>query len=208
MTPIFSGPEQWLTYVARHLAPFEREEAQAPYRADVARWREEGLSNSEIAARLGDAEAVTAALAKRFVRADEELALRNRLDESPWWVLLSALMVTGLFVLIEYSEAGQVDIWTPRLLLLPACGLLISGALAALRPHLSLRWRLTLLPAGGVWLGPLALVGVTIGSERSPLIASVAILAFLALSVALRYALTDRQTLKKLERLSRYAPAP
>lgn len=186
MKPIFSGPEQWLTYITRHLAPFERGEAQAPYRADVARWREQGLGNSEIAARLGDAEAVKAALAKIFVRADEERSMRNRLDESPWWVLFSALIVTGLFVLIEYSDAGRVAVWNPRLLLLPACGLLISGALAALLPYLSLRWRLTLLPAGGVWLGPLALVGVTIGSERSPLIAGVAVLVFLTLSVALR----------------------
>lgn len=48
----FSGPEHWLTYVTRPLAPFEREEAQAPFRAQVVRWQEEGLSPAEIVAQL------------------------------------------------------------------------------------------------------------------------------------------------------------
>lgn len=149
---------------------------------------------------------MTAALAKRFVRADEELPLRNRLNESPWWVLFSAFVVTGLLMLIESADAGRVALWNPRLLLLSACGLLVCGVLIALRPHLSLRWRLTLMIAGGAWLGPLVLAAIFIGRERSPLAAGVAVVMFVTLSIALRYALTDGQTLKKMERLVRLAP--
>ena len=193
----FSGPEHWLTYVTRPLAPFEREEAQAPFRAQVVRWQEEGLSPAEIVARLGDAEETAATLAGRFVRADEESGLGGQLTEGPWWPLFSSLVLLGLFVLIEHSEKGRVTAWNA---LIPACGLLISLALLWWRPHLPLRWQLALSPLGA-WTMPLTFVALAAQAETFPLWAMAWALGIGALSVGLRFLWMDRNKLAKLERL-------
>ncbi|MBB6017162.1 helix-turn-helix domain-containing protein [Deinococcus radiopugnans] len=200
MKRLFTGPEHWLTYVTRHLAPFEREEAQAPFRAKVARWREEGLSNAEIVARLGDAEETAAALSRRFVRLDEEASLRNQLTESPWWVLFGSLILLGLSLLIEHSKKGQVTAWNA---LIPTCGLLISLSLLWARPHLPPRWWLALSPSGA-WTAPLVFIVLMVRAEEFPLWALSWALGLGVLSVGARFVLLDRNKLAKLERLARH----
>ncbi|WP_158680003.1 hypothetical protein [Deinococcus sp. NW-56] len=203
----FSSPDHWLTFVTARLAPFEREEAQAPFRARVARWREEGLGHAEIVARLGDAEATAAALARRFVRADEESSLRNQLTESPWWALFGSLILMGLSLLIEHSKKGQVTAWNA---LIPICGLLISLALLWVRRHLPLRWWLAFSPSGA-WAVPLTFVALAVRAETSALWAWSWALGLGVLSVGARFVLPDRGKLAKLERLARHGsprPAP
>lgn len=202
----FSGTEHWLTYVTRHLAPFEREEAQVPFRAEVACWQEEGLGNAEIVARLGDPDETARSLGRQFVRTDEEQALRNRLTESPWWVLSSSLVAMGFSILIEYSEKGWVTAWN---LLLPAIGLVISLVLLWMRPHLSLRWRLAFIPASSVWAPPLVFIALMMRAEEFPLWALSWALGLGVLFVGARFVLVDRNKLAKLERVARHgSPSP
>lgn len=131
MIPLRLGtPEQWLAYVSAPLAPSETEDALAADRAHIAQWREEGLNDAEIVARLGDTGLAARSLASTYLTRAEEKQLRPQLGWNPWRVALAVLALLVLSLLFEYGEYRSLSVWN---LLIVAYGAILTAALLWVR---------------------------------------------------------------------------
>ncbi|QLG13285.1 hypothetical protein HLB42_20340 (plasmid) [Deinococcus sp. D7000] len=200
MIPLrLSTPEQWLGYVSAPLAPSEVEKALAADHAHIAQWREEGLSDAEIVARLGDPGLAARSLSANYLTRAEEARLRPQLGWNPWRLALAVLAMLAISMLFEYGEHRSLSVWN---LLIAAYGAVQMAALLWLRRHVS-PWVWASLGSGLFPLViPLVLLSSTIrGRDLGPTSAAI-FFAVLLLVAGLSYTFAPtRQKLERQERL-------
>lgn len=199
MIPLrLSTPEQWLGYVSAPLAPSETQEALAADRTHVAQWREEGLSDAEIVARLGDPGLAARSLSANYLTRAEEARLRPQLGWNPWRLALAVLAMLAISMLFEYGEHRSLSVWN---LLFVAYGAVQMAALLWLRRRVS-PWVWASLGSGQlVAVVPVVLLSSEIRGHRLGPTGAAIFFAVLLLVAGLSY--TFAPTRQKLERRER-----
>lgn len=110
----------WLAKALDKIAPCVRPRLEAEYRAHIDGMREEGLSESEIVAQLGNAKTVNESLLRQYLSAYEQKVLEGR-SWKPWrvWLPLGGSLAITVFLLL--LEVPLQTIWA-----VPAFGLICS----------------------------------------------------------------------------------